>query len=178
MFEYAKENSEFYKKVYADAGVLELKIKTQQDIRNKYLSYETVSSIAIQYDIPRTSLDYHVKQRWHQERELLRSELFATYAAGKQTDFVGLSNSSLHILKRGMEYLTEREEPPTVREMSHVAKIFETLDKIMKLDSGDPTSIIAEKPLSIKEIKQELSKVNPFAKTEEIEVVEINKKDS
>ena len=140
----------------------------QDDIRNRYLSYETVSSISDRYDIPRTSLDYHVKQRWFQEREMLRSELFANYAAGKQTDFVGLSNNSLSILKKGFEALAEREEPPTVREMGQVAKIFETLDKIMKLDAGDPTSITAEKPLSIKDIKQELGLIDPFNKVEEI----------
>jgi hypothetical protein len=149
----------------------DLPVKTQEDIRSRYLSYETVSSISDRYDIPRTSLDYHVKQRWYQERELLRSELFANYAAGKQAEFVGLSNSSLSILRKGFEALADREDPPSVREMGQVAKIFETLDKIMKLDAGDPTSITAEKPLSIKEIKQELGIIDPFNK-EEIEVVE------
>jgi hypothetical protein len=127
-----------------------------------------VSKIAEKYDLPRTSLDYHVKQKWHVEREMLRSELFANYAAGKQTEFVGISTSSLTILERGLDFLKNRSEPPSVKEMTQVAKIFETLDKIMKLDAGDPTSITAEKPLSIKEIKAQLINADPFNQEEEI----------
>ena len=33
IFEWAKENSEFYKKIYSDAGVLDLQIKTEEDIK-------------------------------------------------------------------------------------------------------------------------------------------------
>jgi hypothetical protein len=154
----------------------DLPITIQEEIRNRYLSYETVSSISERYEIPRTSLDYHVKQRWHQERELLRSELFASFAAGKQAEFVNLSNSSLKILERGLAFLENRAEPPSVREMGQVSKIFESLDKIMRLEAGDPTSITAEKPLSIKEIKAQLKSADPFNK-EEIEVVEYIEKD-
>ena len=150
----------------------DLPATTQTSIRNDYLSYVPVSQIAEKYDIPRTSLDYHVKQRWFTEREMLRSELFATFAAGKQTEFVGISSKSLTILEKGLKYLAERSEPPTVKEMAQVSKIFESMDKIMRLEAGDPTSITAEKPLSIKQIKEELNSADPFA-TKEIEVVEI-----
>lgn len=33
IFEFSRENSEFYKKVYSDAGVLDLQIKTEEDIK-------------------------------------------------------------------------------------------------------------------------------------------------
>ena len=33
IFEWSKENSEFYKKIYSDAGVLDLQIKTEEDIK-------------------------------------------------------------------------------------------------------------------------------------------------
>ena len=134
----------------------------QQSIREDYLSYMPVSQIAEKYGIPRTSLDYHVKSKWFTEREMLRSELFANFAAGKQTEFVNLSTNSLKILERGLGYLAQRSEPPTVKEMAQISKIFESLDKIMRLDAGDPTSITAEKPLSIKEIKAQLSAADPF----------------
>lgn len=149
----------------------DLPATTQQCIRADFLSYMPVSKIAEKYDLPRTSLDYHVRKHWLEEREMLRSELFASYAAGKQTEFVGLSGSSLTILKKGLEFLADRTEPPSVKEMGQVAKIFETLDKIMKLDAGDPTSITAEKPMNIKEIKAALKSADPFAQ-EEAEVVE------
>jgi hypothetical protein len=154
----------------------DLPATTQQLIRNDYLSYKTISEISAKYDIPRTSLDYHVKKNWFQERELLRSELFASFAAGKQTEFVSLSSKSLTILEKGLGFLANRTEPPSVKEMGQVAKIFESLDKIMRLEAGDPTSITIEKPLSIKDIKAQLKSADPF-NTEEIEVVEFSEND-
>lgn len=145
--------------------------KEQEEIRNKFLCYTPISQIAKDYGLPRTSLDYHVKTKWLTEREMLRAELFANFAQGKQTEFVELSESSLTILKRGLTYLENRSEPPSVKEMGQIAKIFESLDKIMRLEAGDPTSITAEKPLSIKEIKAQLKSADPFAQ-EEAEVVE------
>lgn len=149
----------------------ELPKEEQELMRNKYLCYTPVSKIAKEHGVNRTTVDHHVRTKWHQERELLRSELFANFAAGKQTEFVELSESSLTILRNGLSYLANRTEPPSVKEMAQIAKIFETLDKIMRLEAGDPTSITAEKPLSIKEIKAQLKSADPF-NTEEIEVVE------
>ena len=154
----------------------DLPATTQSSIRADYLSYMPVSQIAEKYNIPRTSLDYHVKSRWFVEREMLRSELFASFAAGKQTEFVGISTKSLTILEKGLNYLANRSEPPTVKEMAQVSKIFESMDKIMRLEAGDPTSITAEKPLSIKEIKAQLQTADPFAQ-KEIEDIEYTKKD-
>ena len=148
----------------------DLPATTQHKIRSEYLSYTPVSKIAEKYDIPRTSLDYHVKSKWFVEREMLRSELFASFAAGKQTEFIELSSSSLSILKKGLEFLEQRTDPPSVKELAQVSKIFESLDKIMRLEAGDPTSITAEKPMSIKEIRDKLNMVDPFA-TGEIEDV-------
>ena len=153
----------------------ELTQEEQDKARNDYLCYQPVSKIAKNLGVNRTTLDHHAR-KWHTERELLRSELFANFAAGKQTEFVGLSESSLSILKKGLDYLNNRTEPPSVKEMGQIAKIFETLDKIMRLEAGDPTSITAEKPLSIKEIKAQLKSADPF-NTEEIEVVEYTEDD-
>jgi len=46
----------------------------------------------------------------------------------------------------------------------------------MRLEAGDPTSITAEKPLSIKEIKAQLQTADPFAQ-KEIEDIEYTEKD-
>ena len=155
----------------------DLSAKKQLEVKNKYLSHVPVSQIAKDYDIPRTSLDYHVRSKWAAERAIALNDSLAAFAAGKRPDFIDISTKSTDILKRGLEFLNKRTEPPSVKELGQVAKILETIDKIMRLDDGDPTSITAEKPLSIKEIKAQLKSADPF-NTEEIEVVEYTEDDS
>lgn len=148
----------------------------QKEIKQKYLEYLPVAQIAEQYDLPRSSLDYHAKTHWSEERQLLKNELYATFSSNKRVKFIELSTSALQVITRSLDYLAKREVPPTVREAVDAMKILDNLDKIQRLDDGDPTTISAEKPLSIKEIKAQLKSADPFNK-EEIEVVEYTEKD-
>lgn len=133
----------------------------QDKIKQEYLEGSSVSSLAAKYGVPRTSISYHANKKWKKELELARAELFSHFSSSKKANFIKMSESAMKVMARSLEELADRPMPPTIREAKDAAVIMESLDKITRLDDGNPTDIIAEKPISIKEIKQKLA-LDPF----------------
>lgn len=130
--------------------------------KQAYMEYKSVAEIADALGVARTSLSYHVNKSWKVEREMFKDELMQHFASNKRAHFVNISENAIKVLSRALQDLATREIPPSTREAKDAAGIIEALDKILRLDDGKPTDIIAnEKPVSIIEIKERL-KIDPF----------------
>jgi len=150
--------------------------------RAMYLSYESVTDIAASLKIDRSALSYHVNEKgWKDERDLLENEMIAAFGAARASKLNLLSKHSTDIIVKALQNLKNRDKPPTMMEARAAVNIFESLDKIMRLDKGTPTDIIGEtKPMTIIELKEQFEAIDPFnKKPKEIEdAQEIDQKDS
>jgi predicted DNA-binding protein YlxM (UPF0122 family) len=148
--------------------------------KNQYLvEHMSITDIAKKLDVGRTSVSYYANKYWKKELDMMKAELFARFTSTKRMHFTKMSESSIKIIARSLEALANRDNPPSVMEAAKATQILESLDKITRLDDGSPTDIVAEKPISIKEIESIID-LNPFTerKIEDVEYKEISTDDS
>lgn len=131
--------------------------------KEKYMSYQSISSISKYLNIPRTTVQYHANRYWDAERELLRAELYNQFTKTKKALFVDMSENAMQIVSKSMKHLASRQTPPTTREAKDATAILESLDKITRLDEGKPTEITEEKVMELSEIK-DIANLIPFKK--------------
>jgi transposase-like protein len=148
----------------------------KERLKQQYLEGASLSDLSNRYGIARTSLSYHANKKWKQELELQRAELFSHFSKSKKANFIKMSESAIKVMTRALEDMADRDIPPTIREAKDATVILESLDKITRLDDGNPTEIVAEKPISITEIKAKL-KLDPFYEENEIEEIEFKEVD-
>lgn len=154
--------------------VSEAKLKKAKKL---YLDHHSISEVSRETGIARSTITHHVKKDngWEYERDLARAELINKIKSAKRSDFAQMTGSVITVLKRSLQTLAERDDAPTVQEAKGAAAILEILDKITRLDEGDPTEIIhSEKPVTVVELKSKL-KLDPFA--DEIKEVEFENAD-
>ena len=137
-------------------------------IKEEYMQGASLTLLAEKHGVARTSLSYHANTYWKKELELRRAELFEQFSNSKKQNFIQMSDSAIKVMTKALRELAEREYPPTIREAKDATVILESLDKITRLDEGNPTEIVAEKPVSIKDITAKL-KLDPFYTEGEIE---------
>ena len=144
-----------------------------------YMNHVPVAEIARRFDVARQSINRYVlgDGGWKEERDLMSAELVQNLAESRRPDFAKMTGSTITVLKRALQDLAHRDEPPTILEAKGAAQILETLDKITRLDEGNPTDIIhSEKPVTVVELRKRLSK-DPFAEElEEADYAEIPEK--
>lgn len=153
----------------------QLPVAKQREIKDKFLNSEAgLSELADQYGVKRTSIEYYAsqsKEDWRGQRELLKAELFQKFSETKKSDFVKMSSSAIKVMAKALEELANRDEPPTMMEAKRATEILESLDKITRLDNGDPTEIVEDKTISIQDLKKKIA-FDPFHEAEVIEFKE------
>jgi len=129
-----------------------------------YMDHLPVTEIARRLSICRESLQYHVNQGWRKEREDISKGVLMDIAMSKRSKLMEISGMTLDIILRSLADLNKRDRALTPFEARTVAALFAELDKIIKLDAGDPTDIIAStKPSTYIEVQQKLN-MDPFSK--------------
>lgn len=148
-----------------------LEDKDKEAIKDRYLGGESIIALSEEYDIKRTSLQYYVNKNWKEEKALMEAELFQKFTTTKREAFLKMSDSSIKIIMKALEGISNREEPPTIAEAKKATEILESLDKITRLDEGKPTDIAEERVMTAIEVRQKLG-LDPFYKQSEPKVVE------
>jgi hypothetical protein len=141
-----------------------------EEVKRLYMEYHSVKSIAEQFNIGRTSLSYHANKHWKLERDMVKADLFSQFSDSKKANFIKMSQAAIQIMTRALESQASADRPPTLREAKDATVVLEALDKITRLDEGNPTDITAEKAVSFKDIEA-VASLNPF-KSKEIEDAE------
>ena len=92
----------------------------------------------------------------------MRKEILRDLADNKRAILVNLTSNSLDCVDRAIEDLKKRDKPPTIHEARLLTNIVSEIDRIIRLDDGEPTDIISEhKPSTVIELKAKLKK-DPF----------------
>ena len=126
-----------------------------------YLKYTPLNSISLETGMTKSQLVYYIP-KWRAERELLKSEVLEALSESKRELMSSIAKNGLEVLAKSMEDLVKRGAALSPKEMSGIAAIVDSLDKITKLDDGNPTEIIAEtKPATTIEIRKLLNR-DPF----------------
>ena len=95
-----------------------------------YLSGQSVVSISKDLDIPRSTLNYHIKSVWKDEKSLRGTELLATVSDLHITTIQSMTKHLLIAARRAAEDLATRNLPPTSKEMVNCANVIEKLSMI------------------------------------------------
>lgn len=128
-----------------------------------YMQYTPVSEIAEKLGESRTSIQYYVNKEWRNIRELKEAELISGFADERASKINIIAKHTVDTMIRALESLRNRDKPPTMLEAKAAASMFESIDKILRLDKGQATDIIGEtKPITIIELKKEFASADPF----------------
>jgi len=140
----------------------EVKSKYNLDAaKSMFMDFKPLKEISKTLDIKYRTLVYH-KNKWEEERNLIRKEILRDLADNKRTILVNLTSNSLDCVDRAIEDLKKRDKPPTIHEARLLTNIISEIDRIIRLDDGEPTDIISEhKPSTVIELKAKLKK-DPF----------------
>ena len=126
-----------------------------------FMTFMPVVEISKQLNISYKTLVYH-SNKWKQERGLLRNEILKELSENKKAILTSLVGNSLECVDRAILDLRNRDKPPTISEARMLTNIVAEIDKILRLDDGTPTDIIAEqKPSTIIELRDKLKR-DPF----------------
>ena len=133
-------------------------LKTAKEL---YMVFKPMTDIAKDLNIPYKTLVWH-SAKWKDERNLLRNELLLELTENKKTVLTSLVGNSLECVDRAILDLRNRKSPPTIKEARMLTHIVSEIDKILRLDDGEPTDIIAEhKPATVIELRDKLKR-DPF----------------
>ena len=145
-------------------------LKTAKEL---YMVFKPMTDIAKDLSIPYKTLVWH-SAKWKDERNLLRNELLRELTENKKTVLTSLVGNSLECVDRAILDLRNRKNPPTIKEARMLTHIVSEIDKILRLDDGKPTDIIAEqKPATVIELREKLKR-DPFYIEDTIPLREIN----
>jgi len=129
--------------------------------KSMFMDFKPLKEIAKVLGIKYRTLVYH-KNKWEEERNLVRKEILRDLADNKRAILVNLTSNSLDCVDRAIEDLKKRDKPPTIHEARLLTNIISEIDRIIRLDDGEPTDIISEhKPSTVIELKAKLKK-DPF----------------
>jgi hypothetical protein len=160
-----------------------LPIDIQKQIKAKYMEGFNPSQLASEYKLVRQSLEWYIKKHsWVEEKRLMRAELFQQFSDTKKAAFTGIYLDGTNLLRKAIQDAVvdynKKSNKMTVKERLALAKqlseVIKELDKIQRLDEGQPTEIKEERPFSIKHVKDQLNK-DPFyiAETKDAEFEEV-----
>lgn len=141
----------------------EQQIKQAKDL---YFAYTPLKQICVTTGFKYESLKHYISTYWKEERELAKHDIIDSFTESKRAVILSISKHGLELLDRGLTDLLKSGRPLKTYEISQIATLVTELDKIIKLDDGRPTEILAElKPASFIEIKKLLQK-DPFLSLE------------
>ncbi len=131
--------------------------------KSRYMNYDPVTVISKDLGVSRTSIQYHVSEHWKAEREKCKSDLLNEISANKKAKIYEISDMSLNLIKEAFREIKERGCAPTAQEARNIMTVLNDLDKIIRLDDGQPTDIIGNtKPATIIELREKLA-LDPFS---------------
>lgn len=140
--------------------------KSKYDIeaaKSMYMEFKSMRQIADKLGINYSTLKYHKQEhKWEEERNLIRKDILRDLADNKKAVLVSLTSNSLDCVDRAVKDLKNRPKPPSIQEARMLTNIITEIDRIIRLDDGEPTDIISEhKPVTVIELREKLKK-DPF----------------
>lgn len=118
-----------------------------REAKRLFMANVPVVKIAEQLNIPITTINSWKKRAkpvsWDIEREdMIRGLIDDSYAAGRPLK-AEIRHMTLEQIKRGIQYVVNRDEPPSLQEIEKLSVIYTNIDKVSRLEEGKSTENIA-----------------------------------
>ena len=147
--------------------------------REMYLRYVPLKRIEEATGIILGTIRYYADSKWRKEREAAKSDLIDALSDSKRVLFTKIVAYGLDTLANSLQKLKEDDVALSPKEMSAISGIITDIDKIVRLDEGNPTEILANtKPTTIIELKKRLTAADPFAEIEDADYTELSNEES
>lgn len=131
-----------------------------------YFQYYPVTQIAEMTGIKRSSVQYHVMQRWKEERKMAKQDFMLSLMEGKENQLSKITDYSMRALEKALREVANRSEAPSVQEARNIVAILAKIDEIATKDKHAENSKKEEdheeKPTSLEDIKKKLES-DPFS---------------
>lgn len=130
-----------------------------------YFQYFPVVKIAEEVGIKRSTVQYHVNQRWKAEREMVKSDLLVALLEGREDSLAQITDFSIRALVRSVKEVATRQQAPTVQEARNIVTILEKIDSILHADKdreNQETDKAAGSPTSLEDLKKKIA-ADPFS---------------
>lgn len=153
---------------------------TLSKAKEMYMNYTAVNKIASILNIHRTSLQYHVNEKWRSERVLRSNELVSEFSEAKTAIVNATFSSSFKALAEWVRVKSKDIQSLRAHEAKTMMSIITEMDKIIRLDAGTATDIITEvRPMDVIEIRKKIMNSDPFIQDTEFKELpsEIDKED-
>lgn len=153
----------------------------KQYAKELYMNFYGPTEISKRTGIPLNTIAQYAGHKgdksWKFEREIFANQVLQEFADHKKPGITKILNYSIQALTRSLESIATRKTPPTVDEALKISKIYDNLDKIVRLDNESPTSIVQKiKPASVVEIKKKIRekmKKDPWYAIDNAEYMEL-----
>lgn len=138
--------------------------------RQRYMMYEDHQKIADDLGVSlNTVLNWIAKSGWKSEREATQKMVIdatiTRYNDRKKEYLPKILEASLALIHNALDTRIKKlpEEPMTIREAAEVSVLMGNLDKLQRLDAGEPTEIQARAyaPITIEQLRSAIAK-DPF----------------
>lgn len=144
-----------------------------------YMNYMPISEIASRVEAKRTSLQYYVDKEWRSERVLRSTEIAANFSEAKLSMMNSTFSTSFKALQEWVRLKAQDVSELKAHEAKTMMSIIGEMDKIMRLDAGSPTDIIAETvPVDVIEIRKRILAHDPFLLDADFKEIENDKKNT
>ena len=165
----------------SEITIQKLSNKQREQIRWMYLADYQITDIVSKMNLDMNTVRMIIfgldgagkdKSCVHFEKKHASSAIVTAFLMDKASVLDGIAGVAIKILKRSLDKLYDKDEELSVDEMTKIAGIVTSLDKIVRLESGMDTETIEYKGLSMAEAREIIAN-DPFANAIEIESVEV-----
>lgn len=146
-----------------NVNVCPIKLKKAKE---QYFQYFPVTKIAKDTGLKRSTIQYHVNQRWKAERATAKQDLLLALLEGKEESLTKITDYSIRALERALRDVANKDQAPSITEARNIVTILEKIDAIVTKDrENDQKSKEKDReedhPTSIEDIKKKIAS-DPF----------------
>jgi len=130
-----------------------------------YMDYKPLSEIASACGLKISGVRYYIdkKDGWRSERILRSQELASSYSEAKIKQMNSTFSNCFSSIETWVREKARNPKELKPFEVKTMMSIIQEMDKISRLDAGNPTDIIAEtRPMDVKEVRAAIVKADPF----------------
>lgn len=137
------------------------------------MKYRSIAEIARELGVARPTISYHIDKGWKAERIIRRNELALELTESKAAIMSSTFSASYKGVNAWVEKVTSPDHDLKPHEVRTLMQIIESMDKIVRLDAGSPTDIIADtSPIPVIEIRKKILEADPFLEDVDFKEIE------
>lgn len=132
--------------------------------QDMYMNYKSLAEICAMTGMSIYAVKFYSHKYWRKERQLSKSQILDLLGESRGKAFAEISLYGMELLVRSLKDHAKNGTVLTIKESFALSHILSNIDKMVRLDSGEPTDIIKDiKPADRGEIIQ-LIQSDPFYK--------------